>query len=57
VVDVQDIWGPEEDIHWGVESEWLDNKRYKGERELDNPLAAVQMGFDICKSSRSGWKS
>ena len=41
----QDIWGPEEDIHWGVESEWLENKRYKGERELDNPLAAVQMGL------------
>ena len=40
-----DIWGPEEDIHGGVESEWLDNKRYKGERELDNPLAAVQMGL------------
>ena len=40
-----DIWGPEEDIHWGLESEWLDNKRYKGERELDNPLAAVQMGL------------
>ena len=40
-----DIWGPEEDIHWGIESEWLENKRYKGERELDNPLAAVQMGL------------
>ena len=40
-----DIWGPEEDIHWCVESEWLENKRYKGERELDNPLAAVQMGL------------
>ena len=40
-----DIWGPEEDIHRGVESEWLENKRYKGERELDNPLAAVQMGL------------
>ena len=40
-----DIWGPEEDIHWGTESEWLENKRYKGERELDNPLAAVQMGL------------
>ena len=40
-----DIWGPEEDIHWGVESEWLESKRYKGERELDNPLAAVQMGL------------
>jgi catalase-peroxidase len=42
---VPDIWGPEEDIHWGVESEWLESKRYKGERELDNPLAAVQMGL------------
>ena len=40
-----DIWGPEEDILWGVESEWLENKRYKGERELDNPLGAVQMGL------------
>ena len=40
-----DIRGPEEDIYWGLESEWLDNKRYKGERELDNPLAAVQMGL------------
>ena len=40
-----DIWCPEEDIHWGIESEWLENKRYKGERELDNPLAAVQMGL------------
>jgi catalase-peroxidase len=40
-----DIWGPEEDILWGVEDEWLENKRYKGERELDNPLAAVQMGL------------
>jgi len=40
-----DIWGPEEDIHWGVETEWLDNKRYKGDRELDNPLGAVQMGL------------
>ena len=40
-----DIWGPEEDILWGVESEWLQNKRYKGDRELDSPLAAVQMGL------------
>ena len=40
-----DIWGPEEDILWGVEDEWLENQRYKGERELDNPLAAVQMGL------------
>jgi catalase-peroxidase len=40
-----DIWAPEEDIHWGMEQEWLDNKRYKGDRELDNPLGAVQMGL------------
>ena len=40
-----DIWGPEEDILWGAESEWLQNKRYKGDRELDSPLAAVQMGL------------
>ena len=40
-----DIWGPEEDVNWGIEKEWLDNNRYKGERELDNPLAAVQMGL------------
>jgi catalase-peroxidase len=40
-----DIWEPEEDIYWGGESEWLDDKRYSGERELENPLAAVQMGL------------
>ena len=40
-----DIWGPEEDVSWGLEKEWLENKRYKGDRELDNPLAAVQMGL------------
>ena len=40
-----DIWGPEEDILWGAESEWLQNRRYKGDRELDSPLAAVQMGL------------
>ena len=40
-----DIWAPEEDILWGVEEQWLENTRYKGERELDNPLAAVQMGL------------
>ncbi|MFQ3255584.1 MAG: catalase-peroxidase, partial [Porticoccaceae bacterium] len=40
-----DIWAPEEDIYWGAETEWLDNKRYTGERELENPLAAVQMGL------------
>ncbi|MEQ9103417.1 MAG: catalase/peroxidase HPI [Rhodothermales bacterium] len=41
----EDIWEPEEDIYWGKESEWLGDKRYSGERDLDNPLAAVQMGL------------
>ncbi len=40
-----DIWEPEEDTYWGSETEWLGDNRYKGERELDNPLAAVQMGL------------
>ena len=40
-----DIWGPEKDIFWGKENEWLANKRYTGNRELDMPLAAVQMGL------------
>jgi catalase-peroxidase len=40
-----DIWEPEEDIYWGGEAEWLGDKRYSGERELENPLAAVQMGL------------
>ena len=41
----EDVWEPEEDINWGGESEWLGDKRYSGDRELDNPLAAVQMGL------------
>jgi catalase-peroxidase len=41
----EDIWEPEEDIYWGTESEWLGDKRYSGERDLENPLAAVQMGL------------
>ncbi len=40
-----DVWEPEEDVYWGAESEWLGDKRYSGERDLDNPLAAVQMGL------------
>ena len=40
-----DIWAPEEDIYWGLETEWLTNKRYSGDRVLENPLAAVQMGL------------
>jgi catalase-peroxidase len=41
----EDIWEPEEDIYWGTESEWLGDKRYTGDRELENPLGAVQMGL------------
>ena len=40
-----DVWEPEEDIYWGSEAEWLGDKRYSGDRELENPLAAVQMGL------------
>jgi catalase-peroxidase len=40
-----DIWEPEEDIYWGTEGKWLEDKRYTGDRELENPLAAVQMGL------------
>jgi catalase-peroxidase len=40
-----DIWEPEEDIYWGSETTWLDDKRYSGDRELENPLGAVQMGL------------
>jgi len=41
----EDVWEPEKDIYWGAESEWLGDKRYTGDRELENPLAAVQMGL------------
>ena len=41
----EDVWEPEEDIYWGKETEWLGDKRYSGERDLENPLAAVQMGL------------
>jgi len=41
----EDIWEPEEDIYWGTETEWLGDERYSGERDLENPLAAVQMGL------------
>ena len=41
----EDIWEPEEDIYWGAEAEWLGEKRYSGDRSLENPLAAVQMGL------------
>jgi catalase-peroxidase len=41
----EDIWAPEEDVYWGPESEWLADERYTGDRELQNPLGAVQMGL------------
>jgi catalase-peroxidase len=41
----EDIWEPEEDIYWGPETKWLGDERYKGDRELENPLGAVQMGL------------
>ncbi len=41
----EDIWEPEEEIYWGSEADWLGDKRYSGDRELENPLAAVQMGL------------
>jgi catalase-peroxidase len=40
-----DVWEPEEDIYWGAEGKWLEDKRYSGDRDLENPLAAVQMGL------------
>ena len=40
-----DVWEPEEDVNWGAEAEWLGDERYSGERDLDNPLGAVQMGL------------
>lgn len=41
----EDVWEPEEDVYWGAEQKWLDDKRYSGDRDLENPLAAVQMGL------------
>ncbi|WP_200262181.1 catalase/peroxidase HPI [Streptomyces sp. HSG2] len=41
----EDVWEPEEDVYWGPETAWLDDRRYSGDRELENPLGAVQMGL------------
>ena len=41
----EDVWEPEEDVYWGTEHKWLDDQRYSGDRDLENPLAAVQMGL------------
>ncbi len=40
-----DVWEPDQDVYWGKETKWLDDKRYSGDRDLENPLAAVQMGL------------
>ena len=49
----EDVWEPEEDIYWGSESKWLDDKRYTGDRELENPLGCRSDGIDLCESGRS----
>ncbi|MCG8351476.1 MAG: catalase/peroxidase HPI [Chloroflexales bacterium] len=41
----EDVWEPDQDVYWGAETKWLDDERYSGERDLENPLAAVQMGL------------
>jgi catalase-peroxidase len=41
----EDVWEPDQDVYWGAEEKWLDDKRYSGDRDLENPLAAVQMGL------------
>jgi catalase-peroxidase len=40
-----DVWEPDQDVYWGAEKAWLEDKRYSGDRDLENPLAAVQMGL------------
>jgi catalase-peroxidase len=41
----EDVWEPDQDVYWGAENKWLEDKRYSGDRDLENPLAAVQMGL------------
>ena len=48
-----DVWEPEEDIYWGPEGEWLADQRYSGDRELENPLGAVQMGLIYVQPGRA----
>ena len=49
----KDAWEPEESVYWGSENMWLEDKRYSGERNLENPLAAVQMGLDLRQSGKA----
>jgi len=50
----EDVWEPEEDIYWGSEDKWLGDNRYSGDRDLENPLAAVQMGLIYVEPRRPG---
>ena len=49
----EDVWEPQQDVYWGPESEWLGGKRYSGDRELENPLAADSDGFDLREPGRA----
>jgi catalase-peroxidase len=48
----EDVWEPQEDVYWGAEAEWLGDKRYSGDRELENPLGCCSDGFDLRESGR-----
>ena len=52
----EDVWEPQQDVYWGPESEWLGANRFKGDRELDNPLAATEMGLIYVNPQGPGGK-